>query len=86
MIPPFEWEDRYVVFKRKDLGLLPPAELAHYELIFMELNNRLSLCGAPGRQMIVIEGDWPEYQPTCEALQARVLSESEANFLSGVRK
>ncbi|WP_208690938.1 hypothetical protein [Pseudomonas oryzihabitans] len=60
----FQREDRYIVIKRKDLEkMTTPMAFSLHEL----LNKHL-----PKREYLVIESDWPEYEPTWAAIQARV--------------
>lgn len=70
----FKREDRYIVIKRKDLVALHrdafgPTQVA-IEAFYAGLRSiELQL---PCRDHLVIEGDWPEYEPTWAAIQARV--------------
>lgn len=61
----FQREDRYIVIKRKDLE----AVVTDREWF----KNALSLLDLylPKREYLVIESDWPEYEPTWAAIQAR---------------
>lgn len=70
----FQREDRYIVIKREDLVALHrdafgPTQVA-IEAFYAGLRSiELQL---PRRDYLVIEGDWPEYEPTWAAIQARV--------------
>lgn len=66
-------EDRYIVIKRKDL--LDAPELMRYALHVALEGLREHL---PKRECLVIESDWPEYEPTWAAIQAR--TEGRAAF------
>lgn len=70
----FQREDRYIVIKRKDLVALHrdaygPTQVA-IEAFYAGL--RMIEVQLPRRDYLVIEGDWPEYEPTWAAIQARV--------------
>ncbi|WP_312378885.1 hypothetical protein [Pseudomonas oryzihabitans] len=69
----FQREYRYIVIKRKDLVALHrdafgPTQVA-IEAFYAGL--RLIELQLPRRDYLVIEGDWPEYEPTWLAIQAR---------------
>lgn len=79
----FKREDRYIVFKRSDLkamadaGLLPDEEaralnLLRARVMFWRTENKKK---APLR-CVVVESDWPEYEPTWKAIEARCSSGS----------
>ncbi|QXG49175.1 hypothetical protein [Pseudomonas viridiflava] len=63
----FQRENRYIVLKRKNLGDLPK-----------QLQHRLkpavedALAILPKLNFLVIESDWPEYEPTWAAIEARM--------------
>lgn len=63
----FQREDRYIVIKRKDLDAAPLADRERFNsaLLMLTLNLRM-------RECLVIESDWPEYEPTWAAIQSRV--------------
>lgn len=63
----FQREDRYMVIKRKDLEKAHVTDREWFK-------NALSLLELylPKREYLVIESDWPEYEPTWAAIQARV--------------
>lgn len=73
----FQREDRYIVIKRRDLEAIENStELsdleAHKAVLLLHealdtLHSRL-----PVRECLVIESDWPEYEPTWAAIRARV--------------
>lgn len=69
----FEREDRYLVLKRKDIERsLTPTE----RNILCELTGKIYLDrleeGRGGLRCVVVESDWPEYESTWSAIQARV--------------
>ena len=72
----FERENRYLVLKRKDIEKsLTPTE----QKILMELANKVALDrideGRGGLRCVVVEEDWPEYEPTWDAIESRVTAE-----------
>ncbi|AZC19584.1 hypothetical protein [Pseudomonas sp. CMR5c] len=74
----FKREDRYFVIKRSDLDKLSPLDrdvvksnLEHIAAILFGWN-------VPDREYLVIESDWPEYEPAWAAIKARVTGESIA--------
>ncbi|MWK59391.1 hypothetical protein GO594_25670 [Pseudomonas otitidis] len=58
----FQRENRYIVIKRKDLDLPQEESLLH-----LISGNHI-----PTRECLVIESDWPEYEPAWRMIQARV--------------
>lgn len=68
----FEWEDRYCVLKRKDVESLSVADQQKFWALIDEAIDMLPVPETGPREFLVIEKDWPEYQPTADALQARI--------------
>ncbi len=73
-------QDRYLVLKNEDIAsaLSPIEKLALGQLTDKILQDRYER--GYGRQpltTVVIEEDWPEYEPTWELLEARIKSELE---------
>ncbi|MCX2891697.1 hypothetical protein OO258_26065 [Pseudomonas sp. DCB_BI] len=64
---PFHREDRYIVVKRSDLAKVPVAYRSALVDPLFHLQAHL-----PQRECLVIESDWPEYEPTWAAIQAHV--------------
>lgn len=58
----FEREERYIVFKVKDLS--------QHKLGWVRDVIRLN--GIPTVDAVVVEADWPEYEPTWAAIERRV--------------
>lgn len=63
----FQRDDRYIVIKRKDLEKAPTLMAHALRVALNGLREHL-----PKRECLVIENDWPEYEPTWKAIQARV--------------
>ncbi len=69
----FRREERYIVFKIKDcmihLGSDQYEDLMH---MAAQVGNRRRAMGMTDRKTLVIESDWPEYEPTWKAIQDRM--------------
>ncbi|MFG0827055.1 hypothetical protein ACF8R6_01480 [Pseudomonas sp. CJQ_7] len=68
---PFHREDRYIVVKRSDLAKVPVAYRSALVDPLFHLQAHL-----PQRECLVIESDWPEYEPTWAAIKARVTGQA----------
>jgi len=69
----FERENRYIVIKRSDLDKLYK-DPTKYAITF---GHALALIAPhlPKRKFVVIESDWPEYEPVWRMIQQRVTGE-----------
>ena len=66
----FQREDRYIVFKTSDLGnSLKGDEIRRLAREYAEHRQRLR---KKPLECVVVESDWPEYEPTWKAIEARV--------------
>ena len=66
----FMCEDRYIVFKVSDLGnSLKGDEIRR---LAREYAEQRRLKGKEPLDCVVVESDWPEYEPTWRAIEARV--------------
>lgn len=66
----FMREERYIVFKMSDLGnSLKGDEIRR---LAREYAEQRILKGKPPLECVVVESDWPEYEPTWRAIEARV--------------
>ena len=66
----FKQEERYIVFKLSDLGnSLKGDEIRR---LAREYAEQRSLKGKPPLDYVVVESDWPEYEPTWKAIEARM--------------
>ena len=66
-------EDRYFVAKRKDLEQLTETEAAVFLAIAKRLHQIRKARGAmPNIEAVVVESDWPEYNPVWAAIEERV--------------
>lgn len=85
----FEWEERYLVLKKKDIDYLDDkAKDAFWGWVGKAL-EKLPAPEEP-REYLVIEGDWPEYQPARDSIEARMtgkahgVTEREAELLAAL--
>lgn len=71
-----ERENRYLVFKVKEIGLyLTPEERGQlYELAAKVLEYRRDIAGKPLLKCVVVEDDWPEYETVWSLIEDRVNS------------
>ncbi|MBX8475375.1 hypothetical protein K5D38_11335 [Pseudomonas cichorii] len=67
----FKRENRYIVIKRKDLSAAPFAALHSFLEHLQALEDLL-----PVRQFVVVESDWPEYEPVWQMIERRVSGSS----------
>ena len=66
-------EFRYYVFKRTDVeAALTEAEKATLEFIGQKIEAQRKFAGKRDFKALVLEDDWPEYDPAVKALQERV--------------
>ena len=66
----FKREERYIVFKLSDLGnSLKGDEIRR---LAREYEEHRRLKGKKPLECVVVEKDWPEYEPTWKAIEARV--------------
>lgn len=72
-------ENRYLVVKRSDLQaaffMLRPELSAMFETILKTIELARKARGKPPLCCVVVESDWPEYEPTWAAIEARVDAE-----------
>lgn len=71
-------ENRYMVFKRADIEALMGVE-AQQELNGLEsaMHALRQDAGKEPLQCVVVERDWPEYEPTWQAIERRVDQEAQ---------
>ena len=73
MTDEFVWEDRYIVFKLSDVvEHLTTAERLHLERLYEIQRVGRKEAGKSALECVVVESDWPEYEPTWRAIEARV--------------
>lgn len=64
-------DDRYVVLKRSDLEKIPSKRAVRFFYEELALISARS-CRIPQRKFLVIESDWPEFEPAYKMIEARV--------------
>ena len=66
----FAREERYIVFKLSDLGNSLKGD--EIRKLAEEYAEQRRLKGKEPLKCVVVESDWPEYEPTWKAIEARV--------------
>jgi hypothetical protein len=69
----FKREHRYVVLKTADMAALSPKDKQELYRISEILDQARGEAGKRMLQCLVIESDWPEYEPTWDAIETRIL-------------
>ena len=70
-------EDRYIVIKRKEAHMaLSRDEREELKWLCDKIADYRARLGKPPLVCVVVESDWPEYEPTWNAIQDRVEAES----------
>ena len=73
----FKREPRYLVFKIKDaLAHLSASELSQLKKIGQKIDAGRADEGKAPFNAVVIEQDWPEFEPTWAAIEARMTPNS----------
>lgn len=72
MLDEFKREDRYIVIKRSDFEKAGSQELSAFHNANHNLRKSLMGNGAIDRSYLVIESDWPEYEPVWAMIEARM--------------
>ena len=69
----FTREDRYIVFKLSDVErFLTDSDRAHLAMMKNEIDAGRDCANKPPFKGLIVESDWPEYEPTWRAIEARV--------------
>jgi len=69
----FKREPRYVVLKIKDMhSYLSPSQIEAVQTAGETIAVGRSLQGKPPFNAVVVEQDWPEFEPTWAAIEARM--------------
>ena len=71
-VEPFLREDRYIVIKRSDMEKLPIDQRRNFAGRCRALHEQMFIAGAPARSVLVIESDWPEYEPVWQMIERRM--------------
>lgn len=65
----FNREDRYFIFKRSDV---PQSSIPVLESLRETADHLRSMKGKPPLVCVVVESDWPEYEPVWQMIEDRV--------------
>ena len=69
----FNREERYIVFKLSDVErYLTDADRAYLAMMKNEIDAGRDCANKPPFKGLIVESDWPEYEPTWKAIEARV--------------
>lgn len=69
----FMREERYIVFKISDVErYLTDKDRANITMMKMEIDAGRDCANKPPFKGLIVEADWPEYEPTWKAIEARV--------------
>ena len=69
----FVREERYIVFKVSDVErYLTDKDRANIAMMKMEIDTGRDCANKPPFKGLIVEADWPEYEPTWKAIEARV--------------
>lgn len=69
----FKREWRYVVFKIKDIhAYLSDAQIEELQIAGETIAIGRANAGKPMFNAVVVEQDWPEFEPTWNAIEARM--------------
>jgi Tat protein secretion system quality control protein TatD with DNase activity len=72
----FERENRYLIFKRSDLKCLTDTEHDILGSIARKVRtHREIINGKIPLECLVIESDWPEFEPTWDLIEKRMLND-----------
>lgn len=73
-MPEFERENRYLVLRRRDISdsLTELEQQILREIVTKVRLYREGIMQKQPLQCVVVEHDWPEYEPTWEAIRRRV--------------
>lgn len=73
VMPEFKRERRYLVMKLKDLdACLTAEEMRILSIIATKCGGYRRAAGKPDLECVVVESDWPEFEPTLAAIEARM--------------
>ena len=77
----FQREERYIVFKLADVEKdFFPSEISQLLRLYETQQSMRKQSGKPPLDCVVVESDWPEYEPTWRAIEARVAGTQPAQM------
>ena len=69
----FQREERYIVFKLSDVErYLTDADRARLAIMKIMIDAGRDRANKPPLDCVVVEADWPEYEPTWKAIENRM--------------
>lgn len=76
----FNRENRYLVLKSADViaAGITETELNQLQAICAKVDQYRRNAGKPDLEAVVVEKDWPEYEPTWHAIEQRVTAAASA--------
>ncbi|MDX9716291.1 MAG: hypothetical protein RBT67_02855 [Thauera sp.] len=78
----FQREERYIVFKLSDVETyLTDADRAHLAMMKNEIDAGRDCANKPPFKGLIVESDWPEYEPTWKTIEARVTGAQPAPII-----
>ena len=81
----FQREERYIVFKLSDVErYLTDADRAYLAMMKNEIDAGRACANKPPFKGLIVESDWPEYEPTWKAIEACVTGAQPAPSISPV--
>lgn len=80
----FNREHRYIVIKLSDMPKASLGVQAHFNAGYRALREDMYSSGVKDREYLVIERDWPEYEPTWRAIEARVTGSAQKVAAEGL--
>ena len=81
----FQREERYVVFKLSDIAdYFYPSEISQLFRLSRTQQAQRAVNGKLPMECVVVESDWPEYEQTWNAIEARVTGAQPAQVVAGI--
>lgn len=78
-------EDRYIILKQSDVdAALDTSRKFSLSSIVSKVYTHRKSQGKQPLKAVVIESDWPEYEPTVKALESRIEKETETDILKNI--
>lgn len=81
----FKREDRYLVIKRSDTLHLSKNDQQRLSQIALRVDGARAAAGKRKLNCVVVESDWPEFEPVWKLLEARVCGNSAQQAIAAVK-
>jgi hypothetical protein len=82
----FERENRYIVLKEKDTDFLSPEDYDVFTRIVEEVEARTKSRKGFIPDYVVVESDWPEYEPVWHMIKTRTQTEESQKLENNIYK